>query len=100
MARLGWLLGAVTVLALAVTATGFGVKVEPHEETCFHDDLKVRTQQRYTHTHTHTHTHTALSLVSSLPRNTHCSAALADHEGGAVCCFCCAHARGCDNVTA
>jgi hypothetical protein len=68
MARLGWVLGAVTVLALAVTATGFGVKVEPHEETCFHDDLKVRTQQRYTHTHTHTHT---LSLLFRLCHATH-----------------------------
>jgi hypothetical protein len=65
MARLGWLLGAVTVLALAVTATGFGVKVEPHEETCFHDDLKVRTQQRYTHTHT------LLSLLFRLCHATH-----------------------------
>lgn len=37
----GWVCAAVAVLALAGTTNGFGVKVEPHEETCFHDDLKV-----------------------------------------------------------
>lgn len=39
--RCVWVYAAVAVLALAGATNGFGVKVEPHEETCFHDDLKV-----------------------------------------------------------
>eukprot|EP00035_Acanthoeca_spectabilis_P020570 m.433593 g.433593 ORF g.433593 m.433593 type:complete len:222 (-) comp17592_c0_seq1:72-737(-) len=39
----GWLV-AVAVAGLADSARSFGVKVDAHEEECFHDDLQVGTK--------------------------------------------------------
>jgi hypothetical protein len=38
-----WAALVVAVVGLAGSATGFGVKVDAHEEECFHDDLRVIT---------------------------------------------------------
>lgn len=40
-----WWLVAVAVAGLADSARSFGVKVDAHEEECFHDDLQVRYAQ-------------------------------------------------------